>query len=65
MGVASDLYSAVCGDGGVLVGVAEGGEEEGVSAVWSRGVGGDQILGFAGGWKVGLELWRGLITCRW
>lgn len=29
-GAASDLHSAVWGDGGLLVGVAEGGEEEGV-----------------------------------
>jgi len=38
VGVASDLYRAFCGDGGLLVGVAEGGEEEGVSiGVWGLG----------------------------
>lgn len=34
MGVASDLYWVVCRDGGVLGGVAEVGEEEGVK--WMR-----------------------------
>lgn len=33
VGFASDLYGAVCGDGGVLGGTAEVGEEEGVGWV--------------------------------
>lgn len=33
MRAASDLYRAVCGDGGVLVRVAKDGEEVGVSIV--------------------------------
>ena len=39
MGVASDLCGAFFGDGGVLVWVAEGGEEEGVGGGDGRGGG--------------------------